>query len=281
MSAPFLLEPASVFASLHGPNPPILLDVRRRALVDESGYLLPASRLADHGDGPALASRLDPARPVVVSCAHGHGRSQRVVAHLRSEGFAASVLAGGYEGWVAADLPRVRRAVGPVTLGERPTFWVTRRRPKVDRVACPWLVSRFLDPEARFLFVEPDQVLAVAADEGAIAFDLPGAPFEHDDELCTFDTLLGAFGLDRDPHLQALACIVRGADTDRLDLAPEAAGLLALSLGFSARYEDDDQAVLRAGFGLYDALFTWVREARGERHHWPRAAAVAASGRGF
>lgn len=281
MSAPFFIEPASLFASLNSPSSPVLLDVRRRALVEESGCLIPTSRLADHGDGPALASRLDRARAVVVSCAHGHSRSQRVVAHLRSEGFAASVVVGGYDGWVAAGLPTVRRVAGPVTLGEQATRWVTRRRPKVDRIACPWLVSRFLDPEARFLFVEPDQVLAVAADEGAIAYDLPGAPFEHDGELCTFDTLLRAFGLDRDPHLRTLARIVRGADTDRLDLAPEAAGLLALSLGVSARYGDDDHAVLQAGFGLYDALFTWAREAKGERHHWPRAAAGVASGRGF
>jgi rhodanese-related sulfurtransferase len=271
MRAPYFIESRDLFQALFGPEPPVLLDVRRRELVEEGGKLLPTARLADHGDGEVLARSLDPGRSVVVACAHGHNRSQRVAASLRAEGFAASSLAGGFDGWAAAGLPLVARRSGPAILGDEPTTWITRRRPKIDRVACPWLVARFLDPRARFLFVEPDQVLAVAADEGAIAYDLPGAPFEHDGEFCTFDTLLGAFGLDADPHLSDLARIVRGADTDRLDLAPQCAGLLATALGLSARFGDDDHAVMRHGFVVYDGLYAWLREARSERHNWPRA----------
>lgn len=276
MSAPFFLSAPELSAALLSPQPPVLLDVRRREIVAESGHLIPGARLADHTDGVSLAAALDRNRPVVLACAHGHNRSQRVAALLRERGFAASSLEGGYDAWREAGLPLVRRTAAGVTLGDAPTAWVTRRRPKIDRVACPWLIARFLDPEARFLFVEPDQVLAVAQDEGAIAYDLPGAPFEHDGEFCTFDTLLSAFGLAEDPQLMGLARIVRGADTDRLDLAPQCAGLLAVSLGLSARFGDDDHAVLRHGFVVYDGLHAWLRSARDERHHWPRAVPLAA-----
>lgn len=272
MSAPYFAELHLLFSALFGSRPPVLVDVRRRELVEQSGQLLPASRFHDHGDGPILAGSLERDRPVVVACAHGHNRSQRVAARLRAEGFTVSVLRGGYDAWVETGLPTIRRQAGPVTLGAGPTTWITRRRPKIDRIACPWLIRRFLDPQARFLFVEPDQVLAVATDEGAIAFDLPGAPFEHEGEACTFDALLAAFGLDQDPHLQSLALIVRGADTDRLDLAPQSAGLMAVSLGLSARCGDDDHVLLGQGFLIYDALYAWLREAREERHHWARPA---------
>ena len=277
MSAPYFVDPQTLFASLLGPKPPILVDVRRPELVAQSDRLLPGSRLADHGDGPALAAQLDRGRPIVVACAYGHNRSQRVAAHLRCEGFSVSLLAGGVEAWAEAGLPLVKRSASGVVLGDRPTCWITRRRPKIDRVACPWLIRRFLDPRARFLFAEPDQIMAIAADEGAIAYDLPGAPFEHEGDACTFDTLLKAFGLDGDPHLLALARIVRGADTDRLDLTPQSAGLVAVALGFSARFGDDDHAVLRHGIPVYDALHTWLREARQERHNWPRPAAGRAA----
>ena len=276
MSAPFFTSATELWAALLSPEPPVLLDVRRREIVAESGHLIPGARLADHGDGAALSAALDRNRSVVLACAHGHNRSQRLAAVLRERGFAASSLEGGYDAWREAGLPLVRRSACGVTLGEAATAWITRRRPKIDRVACPWLIARVLDPGARFLFVEPDQVLAVAQDEGAIAYDLPGAPFEHNGEFCTFDTLLTAFGLAEDPHLKSLARIVRGADTDRLDLAPQCAGLLAVSLGLSARFGDDDHAVLHHGFVIYDGLYAWLRSARDERHHWPRAVPIAA-----
>jgi rhodanese-related sulfurtransferase len=270
MSAPYFIEPRDLFQALFGPEPPVLIDVRRRERVEESNCLLPGSRLADPEEAESLPGRLDRTRPVVAACAHGQDRSQRLAAQLRSAGFAASSLAGGYEAWREAGLPTVVRTASGVALGDGPTTWITRRRPKIDRVACPWLIARFLDPEARFLFVEPDQVLAVAAEERAVAYDLPGATFEHDGEFCTFDTLLTAFGLAAIAELRALALIVRGADTDRLDLTPQSAGLLAVSLGLSARFGDDDHAVLRHGFSVYDALYTWLRAARDERHSWPR-----------
>lgn len=183
----------------------------------------------------------------------------------------------GYDGWRAAGLPLVRRTVDGVVLGGAPTAWVTRRRPKIDRVACPWLISRFLDATAEFLFVGPDRVLEVARDAGGVAYDLPGGRFEHDGPLCTFDTLLTAFGLDADAKLGELALIVRGADTDRLDLAPQCAGPLAVALGLSARHGDDDHAVLHDGFVVYDALYSWLRHARAEGHNWPRATAGKAA----
>jgi len=148
----------------------------------------------------------------------------------------------------------------------RPTCWVTRERPKIDRIACPWAIRRFLDPEAEILFVPTPEVFATAERRGAVAFDIPGAPISHEGERCSFDSLLQRFGLE-EPGLVALAPIVRGADTDRHDLAPEAAGLHALSLGM-AQLHDDDARLLEAGMALYDALYAWACHARGERHDW-------------
>lgn len=145
--------------------------------------------------------------------------------------------------------------------------WVTRERPKIDRIACPWLVARFIDEEPEFLFVPPDRVLEVAEETGAIPYDIPGVELSHDGELCSFDTFLKKYELD-DPALHELAVIVRGADTGRLDLSPQAPGLLALSLGLSALFEDDHE-MLRHGMVIYDALYAWLNKARGETHGWP------------
>jgi hypothetical protein len=151
--------------------------------------------------------------------------------------------------------------------------WVTRRRPKLDRVACPWLIRRFLDAQARILFVDPDQVPNVARESGAIPFDIKDVELSHEGERCTFDTMLKLFGLEGEPSLARLALIVRGADTARPDLAPEAAGLHAVALGLSALAGDDDHDLLERGFMIYDALFAWLRFAAGERHNWPAKAA--------
>jgi rhodanese-related sulfurtransferase len=271
MCAPYFVEPSTAFRALFGPAPAVILDVRRPEAIAESDRLLPGSRVVDPADASGLARGVDRTSAVIVACAHGEGRSQGIAAILRSEGIAATTLSGGFEAWRQGGFPLARRNLAGVVLGGAPSTWITRRRPKIDRVACPWLVSRFLDARARVLFVEPGQVLEVARETGGISFDLPGAVFEHDGELCTFDTLLTASGLDMDPHLRDLAAIVRGADTDRLDLAPQCAGLLAVSLGLSARCDDDDHALLRHGFGVYDALYCWLREARQEIHNWPRA----------
>jgi hypothetical protein len=144
--------------------------------------------------------------------------------------------------------------------------WVTREHPKIDRIACPWLILRCIDPGAEFLFVPPARVGAVARETGAVPFDVAGVELTHDGPRCSFDAFLVKYELD-DPALQEIATIVRGADTERLDLAPQAAGLLAISLGLSYNFPDD-QELLRQGLVVYDALYAWCRFARGERHTW-------------
>jgi hypothetical protein len=144
--------------------------------------------------------------------------------------------------------------------------WVTRERPKIDRVACPWLIKRFIDSEAEFLFVPPDDVARVARESGAIPFDVVGVELSHDGPRCSFDAFIDKYQLD-DPALARLARVVRGADTERLDIEPQCAGLLAISLGLSRLFQDDHEQ-LRHGFVIYDALYAWLREAREERHTW-------------
>ncbi len=144
--------------------------------------------------------------------------------------------------------------------------WVTRKCPKIDRIACPWLVARFIDKDAEFLYVPADSVLAVAEETGAIPYDIPGVEYGHVGELCSFDAFLRKHHLT-DPALQQLAVIVRGADTACPDLAPQCPGLLALSLGLSHNFPDDHD-MLRHGMVMYDALYTWVRHTQGELHNW-------------
>jgi hypothetical protein len=145
--------------------------------------------------------------------------------------------------------------------------WITRERPKIDRIACPWLIARFIDQQPEFIYVPSDQVLRVAQEIDAIPYDVPDVELSHVGELCSFDAFLRKYELD-EPELQELALIVRGADTGRLDLAPQAAGLLALSLGLSALFKDDHE-MLRQGMVMYDALYAWLKEARDETHGWP------------
>ena len=145
--------------------------------------------------------------------------------------------------------------------------WVTRERPKIDRIACPWLITRFIDAEPEFLYVPSDQVMAVAQDTGAVPYDVPGVRFTHEGDLCSFDAFMKAYDLT-EPALQQLALIVRGADTAQLSLAPQSAGLLALSLGLSRVFSDDHE-MLRHGLWLYDALYAWCRDGQGESHNWP------------
>jgi hypothetical protein len=147
--------------------------------------------------------------------------------------------------------------------------WVTREKPKIDRIACPWLVARFVDPEAEFLYVPADRVLAVAEETGAVPYDIPGVELGHNGPLCSFDAFLRKYRLD-DPALQRIAVIVRGADTSRHDLAPEAAGLFAVSIGLSAVFADDHE-MLRHGMVVYDALYAWAKHRQDETHNWPPA----------
>jgi hypothetical protein len=147
--------------------------------------------------------------------------------------------------------------------------WITRERARVDRIACPWLITRFIDKTPEFIFVAPDQVMPTAERTGAIPFDIPGVELTHVGEGCSFDTFLDKYQL-ADPALREIATIVRGADTERPDLTPQSAGLLAISLGLRSSF-DDDHEVLRHGFVIYDALYRWANELRGERHAWPPA----------
>ena len=145
--------------------------------------------------------------------------------------------------------------------------WITRERPKIDRIACPWLIRRFIETDAEFIYVPTEQVFTAAKDIGATPYDIPGAePFSHDGELCSFDAFIKHYKLT-DPALDHLAVIVRGADTARSDLAPQAAGLHAISLGLSANVPDD-HAMLEHGMVIYDALYTWCRDLQQEVHNW-------------
>ncbi len=149
----------------------------------------------------------------------------------------------------------------------KPSRWVTRERPKIDRIACPWLIARFIDSKAEFLYVPADRVLAVAKEADAVPYDIPGVEFSHVGELCSFDVFLAKYQLS-DPALNKLAVIVRGADTSRLDLTPQSAGLYALSLGLSDLFADDHE-MLRHGMVMYDALYAWCARLQGEAHNWP------------
>lgn len=145
--------------------------------------------------------------------------------------------------------------------------WVTRERPKIDRIACPWLIARFIDQEPEFLYVPSGEVLKVAEETGAIPYDIPGVEFSHVGELCSFDAFLRIYDLT-DPALQQLAVIVRGADTSRLDLTPQSAGLYAISLGLSQTFADDHE-MLAHGMVMYDALYAWCKHCQAETHQWP------------
>jgi len=145
--------------------------------------------------------------------------------------------------------------------------WITRERPKIDRIACPWLIARFIDPQPEFLYVPSGDVLRLAAEKDAEPYDIPGVELTHEGELCSFDAFLKKYQLS-EPALQHLAKIVRGADTSRLNLTPQSAGLYAISLGLSQRFSDDHE-MLSHGLILYDALYAWCKECQGESHNWP------------
>jgi rhodanese-related sulfurtransferase len=250
------------------PGAPTIIDVRIDEDYNSDPRLLPASIRRDFKTVAELAGEFT-GRRVVVVCLKGQKLSQGVAAWLRHEGIAAESLEGGFEAWRAANglLITTDRVPAPDSKGR--TVWVTRARPKVDRIACPWLIRRFIDPLAVFLFVDPPEVTAVAERFRAVAFDIDNVFWSHRGERCTFDTMLDEFGLHSEA-LDRLATIVRGADTARLDLVPQAAGFLAASLGLSRMYRDDLQQ-LEAGMLLYDVFYRWSRDASEESHNWPSA----------
>jgi rhodanese-related sulfurtransferase len=270
MPAPDAMSCEQLSRLVGTPKAPLILDVRRAAVRAADPRLLPGARaLPETALSPeGLAQVAEGVQgPVVVVCAEGHRLSQGTAAWLRHHGLAAEYLAGGQAAWIAAGLPLIDPARITARDAQGRSVWVTRSRPKIDRIACPWLIRRFIDPQAVFLFVAPAEVEGVAERFGAMPYDIEGVVWSHRGEACTFDVLLTEFGLST-PALERLARIVRGADTARLDLAPECAGLLAASLGLSRMYSNDLQQ-LQAGIALYDAFYRWARDATDEQHNWP------------
>lgn len=261
---------SSLTNMLSGGQPPIVIDVRRQPTFVSAADMMRGALRRDPERIKDWARSLPKASSVVVYCVHGREVSQNAAAALRDQGFAAAYLEGGLEeGW--------RNAGGP--LDHKPaggsTRWVTRERPKIDRIACPWLISRFIDPAAEFLYVPSNRVLAAAKERDAIPYDVADVHFSHDGELCSFDAFVKHYGLT-DPALRELAIIVRGADTARLDLAPQAAGLAAISLGLSRNFSDDHE-MLKHGMVMYDALYAWCKEGKDEVHTWKPNAYAADS----
>ena len=249
------------------PHGPALIDVRAKEDFAADPRFIPGAIRRSHETVSSWAPELA-GRSAIVICERGQKLSEGVAAWLRHGGSpSAEVLVGGHAAWAQAELPLVPEGKLPPRDPQGRTVWVTRVRPKIDRIACPWLIRRFVDPAAVFLFVSPAEVQSVAERFNGAPFDIEGVFWSHRGELCTFDTMLDELSLRSDP-LDRLAAIVRGADTARLDLAPEAPGLLAASLGLSRIYTDDLEQ-LAAGMTLYDAFYRWARDASEETHNWP------------
>ena len=259
------LSAQSLYAKLGTAAWPLLIDVRRQARFEADDALIAGAVRRDPEAIDAWLHELPQGQRVVVYCVHGHEVSQNAAAALRAAGRNAAYLEGGIAEWTEQGLPTRRRSA------PNSGKWITRARPKIDRIACPWLVRRFVDPLATFLYVPTEAVFVVAAKTDAIAYDIPGAePFSHDGDLCSFDAFIKAFSLG-DAALDRLADIVRGADTGALELAPQASGLLAISLGLSAIHAQDDTAMLEAAMPVYDALYAWCRSLQHETHNWKPA----------
>jgi rhodanese-related sulfurtransferase len=248
------------------PNAPTIVDVRTSEDFNIDPRLLPTAQRRDYQTVGSWANDLA-GSSVVVICRAGLKLSHGVAAWLRSAGIQAESLEGGFDAWRAAGGPLVQTDNLPARNEAGQMVWVTRARPKVDRIACPWLIRRFIDPDAVFLFVPAAEVLMVAERFNATPFDMDGVFWSHRGDRCSFDTMIEEFGLAT-AALDRLATIVRAADTARLDLVPQAAGFLAASLGLSRMYRDDMQQ-LDAGMLLYDSFYRWCRDAVEESHNWP------------
>ena len=261
----FSISAQDLYVRLGSARAPLVIDVRNPTAFDLDETMLVGAIRRLPTDVERWRDALPKGSAVVVYCIHGHEVSQNVATALRAAGVDARYLEGGIDGWTEHAMPKRNKLV---MSGK----WITRERPKVDRIACPWLVRRFIDPDAEFLYVPTDRVFDVARETGAIAYDIPGAePFSHDGERCSFDGFIKVFGI-ADVALDRLALIVRGADTGRSELTPQSAGLLAISLGLSANYADDDHAMLEQGMVIYDALYAWCRSVHDESHNWQPSA---------
>ena len=246
------ITPAALRQAQLSSQPPIVIDVRKTPAFLAAPDMIRGALRRDPAAVETWRRTLPSAAPVVVYCVHGHEVSQGVAKAL-----GARYLEGGIEHW---DGERMAKPA------DAPTRWVTRERPKVDRIACPWLIRRFIDPEAEFLYVPAADVLRIAKERAAIPYDVPEVEFSHVGGRCSFDAFLYRYRLT-DPALQELALIVRGADTNRPHLAPQSAGLVSISLGLSALFADDHE-MLEHGMVVYDALHAWCRSDKNEVHTW-------------
>jgi rhodanese-related sulfurtransferase len=289
MTTPFSISPSDLLPRIGTTAAPLLLDVRRDAPFEAAAFILAgAQRCAPQNVaawGSVNAAKRD--QEVVVYCVYGHNVSADACSQLRALGFNAVALAGGIQGgedgvdspadmaaWRAAKLPTWRKRADWGLAGAGGSRWVTRARPKIDRIACPWLVRRWIDRDAQFNYLPDAQVLAHAQQVGGIAYDIVGATITHVGELCSFDALLQAVDLHT-PALDLLARIVRGADTDLLQLEAPCAGLLAITQGMARLHMQDDAAILEAMMPIYDALYAWCvdqTQGRVERHAWTQPA---------
>jgi len=251
---------ADLRQSLQSDHPPLVIDVRKAPAFRAAREMIAGALRRAPEDTARWGPTLPRAAGVVVYCVHGHEVSQGACQALNAIGLAAHYLEGGIEAWRAAGGALAAKP------SEGSTRWVTRERPKIDRIACPWLIQRFIDPEAEFLYVPTAEVRDVAQAHDAVPYDIPDVAFSHVGERCSFDAFLTAFRLT-DPALADLALIVRGADTGRLELAPHAAGLAAVSLGLSRLFADDHE-MLTHGMTVYDALYRWCKEGKSEVHTW-------------
>jgi rhodanese-related sulfurtransferase len=270
MSSPTTISSEKLSRLIGTARMPVLIDVRTDEDFAADPRLIPGS-IKRHDQAAEGWGKEYSGRKAVVACLRGQQLAQGTTAWLRQLGVMAESLEGGFEGWKAAKLPLVLTSKLPPRDAQGRTVWVTRARPKIDRIACPWLIRRFIDPNAVFLFVSPAEVVGVGERFNAVPFDIENVFWSHRGELCTFDVMVEEFGLATPPLLR-LATMVRAVDTARLDLSPEAPGLLAASLGLSRMY-DDDLEQLEAGIALYDAFYRWCRDATGETHNWPSSKA--------
>jgi rhodanese-related sulfurtransferase len=245
------ISPHDLYARLGTGRAPALIDVRSEdAFAADERLIVGALRRPPEKVRQWL-KKLPVDRPVVAYCSHGHEISHGVSSTLRRNGIQAGYLEGGMTEWKERNLP-TRRKRGPVE-----DKWVTREHPKVDRIACPWLISRFVSPDAEFIYVPPNEVATTAAEVGGTPYDVKGVEFGHHGDGCSFDAIIRTYDI-HDPALDSLATIVRGADTSRPDLAPQCEGLLAISYGLSANFPNDHEMLAR-GLIIYDALYPWCR----------------------
>ena len=258
---------SSLRASAGSAASPLVIDVRRTQAFDADTVMIAGATWRDPFATDDWINFLPRDRDIVVYCVHGHEISKNTCAALRAAGMNAHYIEGGIEAWNESGAPTTRKLPAfsipsPINM---PSKWITRERPKIDRIACPWLIRRFIDPLAEFIYVPAPDVISAAKSHAATAYDVPNVQFSHRGEACSFDAFVADFDI-HDAALNDLATIVRGADTGKPELTPQSSGLLAISLGLSALYPNDHE-LLEHGMVVYDALYAWLKRARAEIHN--------------